>query len=98
MWSMAVPRTSSSKAACQSTGGSSRSMPPKPSTVPMRVSWEMAGWRTPLRSSSLVWATLGNCSGQVSRPMSSTGVPKSSTRLASQASMAGTRLAVRGDT
>ncbi len=89
---------SSSNERAVSGMGRLRSMAPKPSTVPMRVSSPTVGSVTPWRSSSLVWATLGKLSGQVSSGTSSRGVSNCSTRWASQASMAGQRLAVRGDT
>ena len=98
MWAMAVPLISSAKLRWKSGVGSSRSIPPKPSTVPMRVRAEIVGSRTPLRSSNLDWATLGKFSGHVSRGMSRMGVPNCSARCASHALMAGQRLRVRGET
>ena len=73
-------------------------MPPNPSTVPIRVRAPMVGPGTPWRRRNLVWSTLGKLSGQVSRGMSSSGVPNCSARWASQAAMAGRRCRVRGET
>ncbi len=52
----------------------------------------------PDRISSLDWATLGKCSGQVSRGTSRRGVSNWARRCSSQASMAGHRNFVRGET
>ena len=71
---------------------------PKPSTVPMRVSVAMSGSGTPALMRWRAWATLGMCAGQVSSGTCSTSVPNSSVCCACQASMAGTRCFVRGDT
>ena len=56
---MAVPLTSSSKRCCRSGTTDSRIIPPKPSTVPMRVRSAMIGPGTPLAMRCLDWATLG---------------------------------------
>ena len=72
-------------------------MPPKPSTVPMRVSVEMVVPATPLRSRNFVCATFGKLSGHDSRGMSRIGVENCSRRWFSHASMAGARKRVRGD-
>ncbi len=71
---------------------------PNPSTVPMRVRVAMRGSGTPEVIRWRAWATLGMCSGQVSSGTWSTSVPKVAWWLACQASMAGTRCFVRGDT
>jgi len=98
MWAMAVPVMSSSKHRWRSGTGSILSMPPNPSTVPIRVRELTVGPGTPLRMRKADCSTEGKLSGQVSRGTSSTGVPNCSTRCASQARMAGQRLRVRGET
>ena len=98
MWAMAVPSTSSAKHRVKSGVGISRSMPPNPSTVPIRLSSPMVGSATPWRRRNLDCSTLGKCTGQVSRGASMIGVPNCSTRCSSQARMAGHRWRVRGET
>jgi hypothetical protein len=71
---------------------------PNPSTVPIRVSVAMSGSGTPAWMRWRACATFGTCSGQVSSGTWSTSVPKVSVFCACQASMAGTRCFVRGDT
>ena len=58
----------------------------------------MMGCGAPDRISNFDWATLGKFSGHVSRGTSRIGVPNCSRRCSSQASMAGQRFFVRGDT
>jgi hypothetical protein len=98
MWAMAVPVTSSSKHRRRSGTGSTLSMPPNPSTVPIRVSELMVGPGTPLRMRNVDCSTEGKFSGQVSSGTSRMGVENCSTRCSSQARMAGHRFRVRGDT
>ena len=74
-------------------------MPPKPSTVPMRVSVEMVGSGTPLRMRNLDWSTLGKFSGQrLEGDVEDRRGELLDRAAASHASMAGQRLSVRGDT
>jgi len=71
---------------------------PKPSTVPMRVRALMVGSGAPARISSFDCSTLGKFSGQVSSGTSRIGVENCARRWSSQASMAGHRYLVRGET
>ena len=71
---------------------------PKPSTVPMRVRVAISGSGTPAVIRWRAWATFGMWAGQVSSGTWSTWVPNRSVCWACQASMAGTRCLVRGDT
>ena len=71
---------------------------PKPSTVPMRVSVAINGSGTPDVMRWRAWATFGKCSGHVSSGTWIGSVPNVAVCWASQASMAGTRCRVRGET
>ena len=72
---------------------------PKPSTVPMRVSVAMSGSGTPLVMRWRAWATFGKLLGPgVERHVERSRCRTARVFCACQASMAGTRNFVRGDT
>ena len=58
-WASAVPRMSSSTRRCTSGTAENRIMPPKPSTVPTRVSVALIGSETPCSMRKRAWATFG---------------------------------------
>ena len=94
----AVPATLSSKCCWMSPTSTRRIIDPKPSTVPMRVSDEIIGPRTPSRSRNFDCATFGYTSGHNSSGDSRISVPNCSRCACCHASIAGTRYFVRGDT
>ena len=86
------------EAAAGRAWGSRRSMAPKPSTVPMRVSAEIVGSGAPLAMRNLDCSTFGKCSGQVSSGMSSGSVPNCSRAAPPTPRWPGPRNRVRGET
>ena len=97
MWAMAVPSISSSKPRSKSGWGAVRSIPPNPSTVPIRVSSPITGSGTPAEEEGRLGHRREVLGPGVERHVED-GVPNCSTRCSSQARMAGHRWRVRGDT
>ncbi len=74
-------------------------MAPKPSTVPMRVSVAISGSGTPAVMRKLRLGDVGEVRGPgVERDVEDLGAELLAVRCACQASMAGTRCSVRGET
>ncbi len=83
---------------CMSGRGSRRNIAPNPSTVPMRVSAEIVGSGAPWRMRYLDCSMFGKFSGHVSSGMANGSIPDCSSRRSSQATIAGARNRVRGET
>src|SRR5262249_40207921 len=94
----AVPLTLSSKKRWMSPTSTWRMTEPKPSTVPMRVSDEVIGPRTPSRNKYFDCATFGKLFGHWSSGDSRISVPTCARCDFGPAVIAGTRYFVRGDT